>query len=58
MLQQPGVRARIRELGQEPAGTTPDEYNALIRSEMKRWEPGGQGDRGQDRMNIGMYSGA
>lgn len=38
-IRQPDISARIRELGQEPSGMTSDEYNAFIRSEMKRWEP-------------------
>ncbi|MCC6473861.1 MAG: tripartite tricarboxylate transporter substrate binding protein [Burkholderiales bacterium] len=39
VLNLPEVRARIRELGQEPVASTAEEYNAFIRAEMKRWEP-------------------
>ena len=39
VIRQPDISARIRELGQEPSGMTADEYNAFIRSEMKRWDP-------------------
>ena len=33
------IAERIRALGQEPIGSTVEEYNALIRNDMKRWEP-------------------
>jgi tripartite-type tricarboxylate transporter receptor subunit TctC len=39
IIRQPEVGARIRELGQEPFGSSMEQYNAYIRSEMKRWEP-------------------
>jgi tripartite-type tricarboxylate transporter receptor subunit TctC len=39
VMKLPEVGARIRQIGQEPVGSTPEEYNALIRAEMKRWEP-------------------
>lgn len=39
VMRLPEVSTRIREIGQEPVGSTPEEYNALIHSEMKRWEP-------------------
>lgn len=35
----PEISARIRELGQEPFGSSLEEYNAYIRNEMNRWEP-------------------
>jgi tripartite-type tricarboxylate transporter receptor subunit TctC len=35
----PEVAERIRSIGQEPLATTPDEYNAYIRDEMRKWEP-------------------
>lgn len=38
-MQLPEVAARIRQIGQEPAGTMPEEFNALIRSEMRKWDP-------------------
>lgn len=39
VIKLPEISARIRELGQEPYGSSVDEYNAYIRNEMKRWEP-------------------
>jgi tripartite-type tricarboxylate transporter receptor subunit TctC len=39
VIKQPEISARIRELGQEPYGSTVDEYNNYIRAEMKRWAP-------------------
>ncbi len=39
VMKLPEVGARIRQIGQEPVGSTPEEYNALIRAEMIRWEP-------------------
>ena len=36
-LRHPDVRARMAEIGLEPAGSTPDEFDALIRSEIERW---------------------
>ena len=33
------VTERIRIIGQEMVGSTPEEYNALIRREIKAWEP-------------------
>ncbi len=35
----PEVMERIRIIGQESVASTPEEYNALIRSEVKAWEP-------------------
>lgn len=39
VMQLPDVAERIRTIGQEAVGSTPEEYGALIRSEMKKWEP-------------------
>jgi tripartite-type tricarboxylate transporter receptor subunit TctC len=39
VIRQPNIAARIRELGQEPYGSSMEQYNAYIRSEMKKWEP-------------------
>lgn len=39
LLKQADVAARIRDIGQEPLGSTPEEYNAYILAEMKKWEP-------------------
>jgi Uncharacterized protein conserved in bacteria len=39
VMKLPEVAERIRSIGQEPLATTPDEYNAYIRDEMKKWEP-------------------
>jgi len=36
-VQAPDVRARLIDLGYEPLGSTPEEYGALIRSEIARW---------------------
>jgi len=36
-IRYPDVRARMAEIGLEPAGSTPEEYDALIRSEIERW---------------------
>ncbi len=33
----PDMRARMAEIGLEPAGSTPEEFDALIRSEIERW---------------------
>jgi tripartite-type tricarboxylate transporter receptor subunit TctC len=37
VLQQPEVRARLLAQGLEPAGSTPQEFDAHIRSEVARW---------------------
>jgi tripartite-type tricarboxylate transporter receptor subunit TctC len=39
VLRQPEVAARVREIGQETIASTPEEYNAYILAEMKKWEP-------------------
>ncbi|MFM9969703.1 MAG: tripartite tricarboxylate transporter substrate binding protein [Burkholderiales bacterium] len=33
----PDIRARMAEIGLEPVGSTPEEFDALIRSEIERW---------------------
>jgi tripartite-type tricarboxylate transporter receptor subunit TctC len=35
----PEVAERIRSIGQEYVGSTPEEYNAYILAEMRKWEP-------------------
>ncbi len=39
MMKLPEVGERIRQIGQEPVGSTVEEFNASIRSEMKKWDP-------------------
>lgn len=39
VMQMPEVAARIRDIGQETIASTPEEYNAYILAEMKKWEP-------------------
>ena len=39
VMKLPEVQERIRMVGQESVASTPEEYNALIRDEMKAWEP-------------------
>lgn len=39
VMAMPDVSARIRAIGQEPIVSTPDEYNAYIAAETKKWEP-------------------
>lgn len=39
VMQLPKVAERIRDIGQEPIASTPEEYNAYILSEMKKWAP-------------------
>lgn len=38
VLAMPEVRDRISELGADPAGTTPEEFAALIDGEIGRWD--------------------
>jgi tripartite-type tricarboxylate transporter receptor subunit TctC len=38
-MQQPEVAERIRSIGQETIASTPEEYNAYILEEMKKWAP-------------------
>jgi tripartite-type tricarboxylate transporter receptor subunit TctC len=39
VLKQPDVAARVRDIGQETIASTPEEYNAYIVAETKKWEP-------------------
>jgi tripartite-type tricarboxylate transporter receptor subunit TctC len=39
VMKLPEVAARIRQIGQEPVGSTVEAFNAAIRSEMGKWEP-------------------
>ena len=38
-MQMPEVAERIRSIGQEAITSTPEEYNAYILDEMKKWAP-------------------
>jgi tripartite-type tricarboxylate transporter receptor subunit TctC len=37
ILKMPDIQARMRDLGMEPAGTTPEEHAATIKSEIATW---------------------
>jgi tripartite-type tricarboxylate transporter receptor subunit TctC len=39
ILQQPAIVARIRDIGQEAIGSTPEQYDAYIASETAKWRP-------------------
>lgn len=39
VLRQPDVAQRVRDIGQETIASTPEEYNAYIQAETKKWEP-------------------
>jgi tripartite-type tricarboxylate transporter receptor subunit TctC len=39
VMQLPEVAARIRDIGQETIASTPEEYDAYILAETKKWEP-------------------
>ena len=39
VMKLPEVGERIRQIGQEPVGSSVEEFNASIRNEMKKWEP-------------------
>jgi tripartite-type tricarboxylate transporter receptor subunit TctC len=39
VMKLPEVAERIRAIGQESVGSTPEEYNAYIGAETKKWEP-------------------
>jgi tripartite-type tricarboxylate transporter receptor subunit TctC len=39
VMKLPEVAERIRAIGQEPVASTPEEYNAYILAEQKKWEP-------------------
>jgi len=38
-LQQPELRQRMKDNGMEPAGNTPEQFDAFIRSEIEKWAP-------------------
>ncbi|HUY04115.1 MAG TPA: tripartite tricarboxylate transporter substrate binding protein [Rhodocyclaceae bacterium] len=37
VLQMPDLRARMSEIGMTPVGTTPEQFDAIIRSEIVKW---------------------
>jgi tripartite-type tricarboxylate transporter receptor subunit TctC len=37
VLQMPDVRSKLGELGMEPAGTSPEEFDSFIRAEIPKW---------------------
>jgi tripartite-type tricarboxylate transporter receptor subunit TctC len=37
LVKQPDVRERLIASGVDPAGSTPDEYGAYVRSEVEKW---------------------
>jgi tripartite-type tricarboxylate transporter receptor subunit TctC len=39
VMKLPEVAERIRTIGQEAVASTPEEYNAYVAAEMKKWEP-------------------
>jgi tripartite-type tricarboxylate transporter receptor subunit TctC len=39
LLKQPAFRARLGEIGLEPVGNTPEQFDALIRTEIDKWAP-------------------
>jgi tripartite-type tricarboxylate transporter receptor subunit TctC len=39
VLKLPDVAERVKAIGQESVGSTPEEYNAYIQAEMKKWDP-------------------
>jgi tripartite-type tricarboxylate transporter receptor subunit TctC len=39
VMQMPEVAERIRSIGQESIASTPEEYNAYILAEIKKWTP-------------------
>jgi tripartite-type tricarboxylate transporter receptor subunit TctC len=36
-LEMPDLRARIVELGNSPVGSTPEDFDAFIAADMKKW---------------------
>lgn len=38
-LRSPDLRERMTDVGMEPIGSTPDEFDAFVRTEMARWAP-------------------
>ncbi len=39
LLRQPAFRARLGDMGLEPVGNTPEQFDAYIRSEIDKWAP-------------------
>jgi tripartite-type tricarboxylate transporter receptor subunit TctC len=39
LLNRPAFRARLGEIGLEPVGNTPEQFDALIRTEIDKWAP-------------------
>lgn len=39
LLKQPQFRARMTEIGLDPVGSTPEEFDAYIRTEIAKWTP-------------------
>ena len=39
LIKQPQFRARMAELGLDPVGSTPEEFDAYIRTEIAKWAP-------------------
>jgi tripartite-type tricarboxylate transporter receptor subunit TctC len=39
VIAEPEINNRIRELGAEPSGNSPDEFMAFIRAEIAKWGP-------------------
>ncbi|MCK9512480.1 MAG: tripartite tricarboxylate transporter substrate binding protein [Pigmentiphaga sp.] len=39
VLHMPEVTKRLNEIGMEPIGNTPDEFNAYIHEEIRKWDP-------------------
>ena len=39
LLKQPQFRARMTEIGLDPVGSTPEEFDAYIRTEIAKWAP-------------------
>ncbi len=39
VLKLPEVAERVKSIGQEAVGSTPEEYNAYMQAELKKWEP-------------------
>jgi tripartite-type tricarboxylate transporter receptor subunit TctC len=37
-LQSPDLRSRLSAIGAEPAGTTPGQFDAFLKSETAKWE--------------------
>jgi len=39
LIKQPQFRAKLEELGLEPVGSTPEQFDAYIKSEIEKWAP-------------------